>query len=141
MAYYYSFDGEDGILLEVERDQKHIDEMIIKEKKFYDCLTQFKAPDLTDKDYTQRNDEQWQLAVQRCYNTKNTLKLAENEDKEARDHLLSLCESKNSIGCGMKVQKIIRTGSVNYSEIPELQLVDLEKYRKPATEYWKIAEV
>lgn len=141
MAYYYSFDGTNGILLEIQRDQKYIENMIKKEKAFHDCLMQFKAPELSDKDYTQRDDDIWQHAAQKWNNTKNMLKLAENAEKEARDHLLSLCESKNCIGSGVKVQKITKIGSVNYSEIQELQNVDLEKYRKSSTEYWKIAEV
>lgn len=141
MAYYYSFDGEDGILLEVPRDQKYIDEMIIKEKKFYDCLVQFKAPELTDKDYTERNDNEWKEAAHLWKAKRFHLKNAEQEEKQARDHLLSLCVSKNSLGEGVKAQKIIKTGFVNYSEIPELQNVDLEKYRKPSSEYWKICEI
>lgn len=37
-TYYYSFDGENGIILRVERDNAYIDYMIQKEKEFYDYI-------------------------------------------------------------------------------------------------------
>ncbi len=36
--YYLSFDGEDGVILEVKRDEAYIGRMIEEELKFYDCL-------------------------------------------------------------------------------------------------------
>lgn len=43
-AYYYSFNGEKGIIIEVKRDQEFIDKMIEKEKQFWHCLTTFNPP-------------------------------------------------------------------------------------------------
>lgn len=37
-SYYYSFDGEKGIVLEVKRDNEFIEKMIEKEKEFWECL-------------------------------------------------------------------------------------------------------
>ena len=36
--YYYSFDGYNGIVIEVKRDDFYIDLMIQQEKIFYDCM-------------------------------------------------------------------------------------------------------
>ncbi len=38
MCYYYSFDGQDGVILEVKRDQEFIDKMIEKEFEFWNTL-------------------------------------------------------------------------------------------------------
>ena len=38
----------------------------------------------------------------------------------------------------LTVTKSSRAGSVEYKNIPELKGVDLEKYRKPSTEYFLI---
>jgi predicted phage-related endonuclease len=38
MSYYYSFDGESGVILEVKRDQAFIDMMLAKEKEFWDSI-------------------------------------------------------------------------------------------------------
>ncbi len=37
-AFYYSFDGEKGIILEVKRDQEYIEIMLAKELEFWNCI-------------------------------------------------------------------------------------------------------
>ena len=54
LAYYLSFDGENSVVVEVQRNQTYIDQMIKEEKRFYDCMTNFTAPELTDKDFVYR---------------------------------------------------------------------------------------
>lgn len=36
--FYYSFDGENGVIIEVKRDDEYIEKMIEKEKEFWDRL-------------------------------------------------------------------------------------------------------
>src|SRR5277367_1182702 len=43
MANYFSFDGADGVIIKVKRDDEYIEKMIIEEFKFYMCL-QNKSP-------------------------------------------------------------------------------------------------
>lgn len=43
-AYYYSFDGCKGIILEVKRDQEFIDKLIEKEFEFWHCLVTLTPP-------------------------------------------------------------------------------------------------
>lgn len=43
-AYYYSFDGERGVIIEVKRDKEFIEKMIEKEKEFWHCLQTFTPP-------------------------------------------------------------------------------------------------
>lgn len=38
LAYYYSFDGEKGIIIEVKRDQEYIEKMIEKEMDFWQII-------------------------------------------------------------------------------------------------------
>lgn len=45
MAYYYSFDGEKGHIIEVLRDQEFIEIMLEKEKAFWHCLQTFTPPE------------------------------------------------------------------------------------------------
>jgi putative phage-type endonuclease len=37
-AYYYSFDGVNGVTVKVERNDEYIEKMLVEEEKFYDCL-------------------------------------------------------------------------------------------------------
>jgi hypothetical protein len=45
------------------------------------------------------------------------------------------------VGGGIELQRITKKGSIEYDNIPELDFVDLEKYRKESSEYWKISEI
>jgi putative phage-type endonuclease len=44
MIYYFSFDGEEGVILEVKRDDEYIAKLIDKEKEFWHSLTELKLP-------------------------------------------------------------------------------------------------
>ncbi len=43
-GYYFSFDGHQGVLVKVYRDQKMINLILSKEKEFHDCMIMFKEP-------------------------------------------------------------------------------------------------
>jgi putative phage-type endonuclease len=43
-SYYYSFDGESGVVIEVKRDQEFIDKMVEKEFEFWNCLMSLTPP-------------------------------------------------------------------------------------------------
>lgn len=48
-AFYFSFDGSKGKILEVKRDQDFIDEMIEKEFEFWNCLKNLTPPTVVGK--------------------------------------------------------------------------------------------
>lgn len=52
-AYYYSFDGDKGVIVEVKRDQEFIDNMLEKEFDFWQCLQTF-TPPLQNKKHTRK---------------------------------------------------------------------------------------
>ncbi len=91
-----------------------------------------------EPDYNKRDDKTWQRLSEQWLSAKETLKMAEQIEEEARQALVAESQSMNSKGCGVRVQKITRLGSVKYSEIAELQGINLESYRKPQTESWRI---
>lgn len=43
-VYYFSFDGFDGVVVEVNRDEDYIKKMLVEEWKFYECLMNRKPP-------------------------------------------------------------------------------------------------
>lgn len=43
-TYYFSFDGQKGVILEVKKDDLFIEKMIEKEKEFWNCLKTLKPP-------------------------------------------------------------------------------------------------
>lgn len=66
------------------------------------------------------------------------LKIAEEEEKEARAKLIDACGEDDFEGHGIAVKKIERKGSIEYTAIPELADVNLEQYRKAGTFYWTV---
>ncbi len=138
MIYYYSYDGQNNACIEVFRDQEYIDKLIEEELKFYKCMITCTPPELTERDYNIRTDHLWHATANGWHESKQQLDEAIRYEKDQRQALILLSESRNSKGFGVKVQKIMRQGSVNYSAIPALEGIDLDKYRKPASESWRI---
>ena len=136
---YVAFNGERGIIIPVERDQNFINQMIEKEREFYECLISFTPPQMTTKDYHQRSDQEWNCLAENYRNAYQDLKRAEQLEKDLRKELISLAGEQSSQGAGIKLSKIPRKGMVDYSIIPELCNVDLEQYRKQPIEYWKLS--
>jgi len=138
MIYYYSYDGQNNACIEVYRDQEYIDELIEEELKFYKCMVTCTPPELTERDYNIRTDDEWKYAVIDWCKANQLYQEWKEELERSREVLTRLSQSRNSKGFGVKVQKIMRQGAVQYSEIECLKEVDLDKYRKPASESWRI---
>lgn len=136
--YYYSFDGENGTIVKVARNEKFINEMMEKEKEFWNCMVTFSPPELCDKDYIKKDDSQWNQLTSELKYVKSKISQFEEMESILKNKLISLCDGKNSEGNGIRVMKSIRKGNIDYSQINELKEIDLNLYRKPNIEYWKI---
>jgi putative phage-type endonuclease len=132
--FYFSYTEKTYKILEIERNDTYIKDMIREEQKFWDCMQNLEAPDLIDRDYIQRNDEEWnQLA-------KEWIELSNLEEKKekVRKRLLEISGNSNSMGAGIRLSKFMRKGNVDYKAIPNLIGVDLDKYRKGTIETYRI---
>lgn len=121
------------------RNEDFISKMIEQELKFFDCMESFIAPELSDKDYEIKDDPLWYQAACEWRMASVRLKEAEELEAEIRKKLIFLSQNRNSVGCGVRLTKSHRKGSVDYSKIPEIQDLDLEKYRKPSIESFRIS--
>lgn len=139
MAYYFSYTPTSSKIIEVQRDDDYISKMIKKEREFYDCLLEFVPPKLTQRDYVERSDLEWQELSISYLNVQRELKTLEEKEKQMKEQLISLAGRSNSRGAGIKLSKIVRKGSIDYQAIPELKNMDLEKYRKTPIETWRIS--
>lgn len=142
--YYASYlpnHDSDFVLFHVKRDEKYIENLVEIEKEFWDCVRKEKPPQMVNKDFVERSDEIW---LEQAYHWKilnKTLKDLEKKEKEARESLINMAIEKNTQGGGVKLTKLVRKGTVDYTAIPELNQIDLEQYRKSSQEYWKITDV
>lgn len=139
MGYYFSFNGSQGALVKIFRDDKFIKKMLEKEKRFWECVQSFTAPEMTERDYESRSDEFWSLAASEWCQINEQMKALESKEKKIRDALISMCNKKNSVGAGIKITRSMRKGNVDYSAIPELKEIEIERYRKNPIECYKIS--
>ncbi len=139
MAYYFSFDGENGKIIEVHRNEKYITALVEKEREFFECMQNFIAPETCHRDYNHKNDEFTGYLAAKLLEAKEKIKALQKEEKEMTDDLILRCDNQNTIGNGFKITKSIRKGSVDYSSISELKGIDLDKYRKQSIEVWRVS--
>jgi putative phage-type endonuclease len=136
--HYFSYRDGDTALVEVERDEGYIKRLLLEEKKFWSCVENLSAPSLTDRDYAERNDSAWANAASEWTLVSKQLEELKLKEKLHRETLIQLAGEHNCIGNKVKLQKILRKGTVDYKAVPELKDVDVEKYRKQPTESWRI---
>ncbi len=137
---YFSFDGKEGVIVKVKRDQSYIDEMVKKEYEFWQRIQNLDPPDLTEKDYKIMDDMDWAIQSDMFFEAKRQKMIWQEKEDRARHLIIQMADGKNCIGSDIRVQRVISKGRVQYDCIPELKDIDLEPYRKPKSESWKITE-
>lgn len=141
VIHYFSFNPISCKLIEINRDQPYIDKLLIEAAKFYECMQKKEPPPLVDRDYTVMGDEEWLRAASGLLLAKKLRQQYEEKEVAARKELIALARQRNCCGGGIKMSKSIRRGSIDYSLINEIKEIDLEQYRKPSSEVWRIDEV
>lgn len=138
-AYYYSFDGENGIILEVFADMEFQDEYIKKARAFWRKVAYREAPQMEKKDYREMAENYYYNICEKNYiSLDNKIKELEKEKEELKKNLIQYSGGENTCGEFIKVTKMIRPGNICYEDIPQLKEVNLEQYRKSPTICWRI---
>lgn len=137
--YYMSFDGLDGVILDVKRDDDFIAKMIEQERAFYACMINQTLPEPTDKDILEMSDSVWINCAAEMRSIHATMKELQAREKELRELLVTKSGGRSSKGGGLTLSKVIRKGSIEYGRIPELSAVDLEQYRSAPVEYYRVS--
>lgn len=139
ICYYYSFDGENGVCIEVRSDNTFAEDYLPKAKAFWQSIVFFEAPPLVKGDYKDMASiPEWGQYAGRYYALDAEIKAKEKEKDLLRQQLISLCEDQACCGSGIKIQPMIIKGKISYDEIPEIKNIDLEKYRKESSSSWRI---
>jgi putative phage-type endonuclease len=138
-AFYFSFDGEKGALVEVFENEEFISDLVEKEEKFYGLMMNQEPPILTERDYEVREDEQWKLVADEWLSVHASLKSLEEKEEALRQQLLHLSKDRNTKGAGIMLTKYACKGRVDYDAVPELKNVNLNQYRKASCQKWRIS--
>lgn len=137
-GYYLSFYKDDPILLTVFRDHNFIKTLLGKEAEFFYQMTNLVEPDLIEDDYEKRDDEDWNFTSCEIREYKDKIKELERKLEISENRLMFLSQGKNCEGNGVRIRQIVRKGNIDYNAIPDLKVIDLEKYRKEPTTFWTI---
>jgi putative phage-type endonuclease len=138
-CYYYCYDGFNGICINVLPDEKFKEIFLPKARAFWRCVAFSEPPALQAGDYKDMSDnDRWKALADRYKNICEQIEYLEERKEGYRKGLLELCGDSNCLGEGIRAMKTVIRGRVAYDEIPEIQGVDLDKYRKASTTIWKV---
>ncbi len=138
-CFYYSYDGKDGIYIEVFPDPEFVNQWMPKARDFWKCVAFFEPPALQDSDYRDMgHDLDWKECARMYQEADAEIKALEEKKDYIRKKIIQLCADHSCAGSGIKAIKTFMKGRVAYDEIPEIQSIDLDKYRKASTPSWRI---
>lgn len=85
-------------------------------------------------------DRLWILAAEKLWEIKKQLKELEAKETHISQQLKQLSGNENTKGGGFVYEQTYRKGSIDYTAIPELDGVNLERYRKDDVPVWKLSK-
>lgn len=129
MAHLWVFDGTEGLLLEVARDEAIMANIRVAWDGFQKYLDSDTPPPLSDRDTATRDDPEWKLAALGYLNAKRMAEDATATLEAARERLVGLTSHPSESGAGVTVTRFWKQGSVDYKRVPELDGVSLDGYR------------
>lgn len=139
---FYHVGGEDetkDIVIEVYPQPDFARMFIPKARAFLKCVAFSEPPALQDSDYKDMSDNpSWKSFAEEYLKLNEQIKRKEILKEICRKELLNLCENQSCIGGGIRVMKTIMRGRIAYGEIPEIEGIDLDKYREESTTTWKV---
>lgn len=137
-CYYVVSDGEKDVWVEVFPDKKLIQKIRDANEKFYACMKSGEPPALTEKDYVVNEQEEFLKLMEEYKEITLELHVKKQAQEYVRDELIKLAKGKNTVCSKGKMTRSVSKGQVEYKLVPELIGVNLEPYRKPPCEKWRI---
>jgi putative phage-type endonuclease len=138
-CFYYSYNGTDGICIDVLPDPEFKAKFMPKAREFWKCVALNEPPALQDADYKDMSENPiWEMNAMEYRKINEEIKGLEEVKESLRKELINLCQDQSCLGDGIKIMKTSVRGRVDYDVIPELKGIDLDKYRKSSTTTWKI---
>jgi len=128
-AHLWVFDGEQGLLRSLERDEVSMAAIRGAWDVFQRFLDTDTPPPLVGADTVQREDAAWAAAAQAFVQAKRAAQTADEALERAKEALVALAEHAHEQGAGVTVTRFWKAGNVDYKKVVELGGVDLEAYR------------
>jgi len=133
--FYYSYDGQKGVTLELQRDGALIEEILTKEKEFFNFMKTSTPPQ------NERLDAPWLECADEWKDIQRIKQNLKEREERCRETLIALTENGSSQGGGVRVTQYSRKGRIAYDKIPLLKEMDLESYRQETVQAWKVTAI
>ena len=137
---YFSYRPEDDemtwAIVKVKRDDPYIKDMIIKEREFYNGFLNFEAPDDREELCNRDLDEKWLEKAKEAASCKQAIDALTAVYTDLKSELITLSEGMSSAGGIYEMKRYVCKGNIDYTQVPELKGVNVEKYRKKGYEKW-----
>lgn len=121
----------------VKRNEEFIAEMIEQCKAFYKCMVEDYPPSLSVKDYIELEDYDFLDAAEKYKTAKRALDVAKKEEEICKAALLEHTDDGNCCGGGLRITRVTKQ-TTDYKKACEDASIDLTKYAKTPSSYWKI---
>jgi predicted phage-related endonuclease len=145
--YYMSYISDlDYTIFKVQKDYDYTARLLQAELDFWQRVQDRNPPQPTDRDIIEIKSEAWThysdqyaaLYVKKK-DLQNQLASIELEEESIKSELIHLANQQSAQGAGIRLTKSLRRGHIDYARIPQIQGIDLEPFRKPSTESWRIS--
>ena len=148
--YYFSFDGKEGTVVEVLRDQPYIDRLMEEEKSFWSLVEARKPPY-----FCMKGNETWNHLTKELDALKTQIKALGDEEASKLQNLKDLSQGLSAKGNDFFFEKTECEGAIRYKEAiddylsnmktqyPKIEFPDipLEAYRKKSFEKWSLKRI
>jgi putative phage-type endonuclease len=139
LAHVWVFDGHDGLLIPVERDEAAMERIRQGWDVFQTYLDSDTPPPLMDADAVIREDDAWSVAARAFSEAKAAADSADAVLAQVREALVKLAQHPKETGGGVSVTRFWKAGAVAYAKVPALQGLDLSAYRGKSREELRIS--
>jgi len=150
MAYYCSFDGTDGVIIEIKRDKVMIDKILELAIEFHKCLINNTPPPSSSREYDEIViDSDDERMVQDLLKTRSEIKILQDKEENLKKWVIqkgsggdfALCDGEGKTF--VKAFQVSKEGTVDWKVLCKEKNIsneEIEKYRKPSTTYYKVSE-
>lgn len=138
--FYISYDGTSGKIIEFKPDEQYLEKLLLKEQEFWYKVSNFTEPELSEKDYVVRSDDEYRMNLNDYLLCEEKVKFWEELKIKAKEKLLSMTDT-NTICNGVKISQIVRKGTVDHKKLYSEFGIDQDKvleHTKPPIKYWII---
>lgn len=123
----------------VEPDEVWLKKIVKAVDDFWDMLKTGEQPAMTARDYIQLDNQSFLDDAKSYITLQNDIKILEQKLDAVKARILEQAKVHPAIeGGGIKVTGYTVKGTVDYSKIEELKMINLELYRKPPRKQYKI---